>query len=152
MDPAKFFDVRNFPQRPARRAYHAIEGFRNFLAYTERNRAALPLDSDSCDSRPQRGSDRGAQTGLKPLGMALHIDLSHPTGVWISWNNLSPYDGAMFSSLNSQPAPHPQYFSIRPSIAFGKKSGPRTGVHRQSLLVFASIHAPILTQISRFDA
>jgi trehalose synthase len=134
------------------------EAFDVFLAYNERNRARLNLDSPVVvihDPQPLP-LIAGRTSRHAPWVWRCHIDLSHPNPQ--VWRFLKPYveryDGAVFSSpAFAQQLPIPQYLfypSIDPLSDKNRELSPefidgvldRFGIDRAR---------PIVTQISRFD-
>jgi trehalose synthase len=139
--------------------YHATpRDFEIFLAYNERNRARLALDSEFVvihDPQPAALIEARKKNGNHWVWRC-HIDLSHPNrGVWDFLETyVSKYDGAMFSSPEfARKLPIPQYLfypAIDPLAEKNRELEP------EFIADVLSRHAidplrPILTQISRFD-
>ena len=139
--------------------YHANpRDFEIFLAYNERNRATLALDSEFVvihDPQPA-GLIDARKPGPNHWVWRCHIDLSHPNrAVWDFLEKfISRYDGAMFSSPEfSRQLPIPQYLfypAIDPLSEKNQKLEPE--FIAQTLARYRiDPQRPILTQISRFD-
>ena len=132
--------------------------FEIFLAYTERNRAALPLDSEFVvihDPQPAALID-ARKPGSNHWVWRCHIDLSHPN--WAVWDFLekfvSRYDGTMFSSPEfSRQLPIPQYLFYPAIDPLSEKNQDLEPEFIAQVLARFRIDPmrPILTQISRFD-
>ena len=132
--------------------------FEIFLAYTERNRAALPLDSEFVvihDPQPAALID-ARKPGSNHWVWRCHIDLSHPhRAVWDFLEKfVSRYDGAMFSSPEfSRQLPIPQYLFYPAIDPLSEKNQDLEPEFIAQVLARFRIDPmrPILTQISRFD-
>ncbi len=132
--------------------------FEIFLAYTERNRAALPLDSEFVvihDPQPAALID-ARKPGSNHWVWRCHIDLSHPNrAVWDFLEKfVSRYDGAMFSSPEfSRQLPIPQYLFYPAIDPLSEKNQDLEPEFIAQVLARFRIDPmrPILTQISRFD-
>ena len=155
-----FFDVtKSFHNALHGAPYHASpRDFEIFLAYTERNRATLPLDSEFVvihDPQPAALID-----ARKPASnhwvWRCHIDLAHPNqAVWDFLEKfVSRYDGAMFSSPEfSRQLPIPQYLFYPAIDPLSEKNQDLEPEFIAQVLARFRIDPmrPILTQISRFD-
>ena len=139
--------------------YHArARDFEIFLAYNERNRATLPLDSEFMvihDPQPAALID-ARKPGANHWVWRCHIDLSHPNRV--VWDFLekfvSRYDGAMFSSPEfSRQLPIPQYLFYPAIDPLSEKNEDLQADFIAEVLERYGIDSQrtILTQISRFD-
>src|SRR5437762_3670411 len=155
-----FFEVtKSFHNALHGAPYHASpKDFEIFLAYSERNRATLPLDAEFVvihDPQPA-GLIETRQPGANHWVWRCHIDLSHPNRT--VWDFLEPfvrrYDCALFSSPEfSRQLPIPQYL-FYPSIdPLSEKNRELDEEYIRSTLERFSLDPkrPILTQISRFD-
>ena len=155
-----FFDVtKSFHNALHGAPYHASpRDFEIFLAYTERNRAALPLDSEFVvihDPQPAALID-ARKPGSNHWVWRCHIDLSHPNrAVWDFLEKfVSRYDGAMFSSPEfSRQLPIPQYLFYPAIDPLSEKNQDLEPEFIAQVLARFRIDPmrPILTQISRFD-
>ncbi len=155
-----FFDVtKSFHNALHGAPYHASpRDFEIFLAYTERNRAALPLDSEFVvihDPQPAALID-ARKPGSNHWAWRCHIDLSHPNrAVWDFLEKfVSRYDGAMFSSPEfSRQLPIPQYLFYPAIDPLSEKNQDLEPEFIAQVLARFRIDPmrPILTQISRFD-
>ncbi len=155
-----FFDVtKSFHNALHGAPYHASpRDFEIFLAYTERNRAALPLDSEFVvihDPQPAALID-ARKPGSNHWVWRCHIDLSHPhRAVWDFLEKfVSRYDGAMFSSPEfSRQLPIPQYLFYPAIDPLSEKNQDLEPEFIAQVLARFRIDPmrPILTQISRFD-
>ena len=155
-----FFDVtKSFHNALHGAPYPASpRDFEIFLAYTERNRAALPLDSEFVvihDPQPAALID-ARKPGSNHWVWRCHIDLSHPhRAVWDFLEKfVSRYDGAMFSSPEfSRQLPIPQYLFYPAIDPLSKKNQDLEPEFIAQVLARFRIDPmrPILTQISRFD-
>src|SRR5690349_17340575 len=155
-----FFEVtKSFHNALHGAPYHASQkDFDIFLAYNERNRAELPLDSEFVmihDPQPAALID-ARKPGSNHWVWRCHIDLSHPhRAVWDfleKW--IVSYDGAMFSSPEfSRQLPIPQYLFYPAIDPLSEKNCPLEPEFIQQVLSRYQIdpQRPILTQISRFD-
>jgi trehalose synthase len=139
--------------------YHANpRDFEIFLAYNERNRAAMPLDSEFVvihDPQPAALID-ARRPGTNHWVWRCHIDLSHPNrAVWDFLERfVSRYDGAMFSSPEfSRQLPIPQYLFYPAIDPLSEKNQELEPEFIAQTLARYQIdpQRPILTQISRFD-
>ena len=155
-----FFDVtKSFHNALHGAPYHASpRDFEIFLAYTERNRATLPLDSEFVvihDPQPAALID-ARKPGSNHWVWRCHIDLSHPhRAVWDFLEKfVSRYDGAMFSSPEfSRQLPIPQYLFYPAIDPLSEKNQDLEPEFIAQVLARFRIDPmrPILTQISRFD-
>jgi len=155
-----FFNVtKSFHNALHGAPYHASpRDFEIFLAYTERNRAALPLDSEFVvihDPQPAALID-ARKPGSNHWVWRCHIDLSHPhRAVWDFLEKfVSRYDGAMFSSPEfSRQLPIPQYLFYPAIDPLSEKNQDLEPEFIAQVLARFRIDPmrPILTQISRFD-
>ena len=155
-----FFDVtKSFHNALHGAPYHASpKDFEIFLAYTERNRAALPLDSEFVvihDPQPAALIE-ARKPGSNHWVWRCHIDLSHPNrAVWDFLEKfVSRYDGAMFSSPEfSRQLPIPQYLFYPAIDPLSEKNQDLEPEFIAQVLARFRIDPmrPILTQISRFD-
>jgi trehalose synthase len=155
-----FFDVtKSFHNALHGAPYHASpRDFEIFLAYTERNRAALPLDSEFVvihDPQPAALID-ARKPGSNHWVWRCHIDLSHANrAVWDFLEKfVSRYDGAMFSSPEfSRQLPIPQYLFYPAIDPLSEKNQDLEPEFIAQVLARFRIDPmrPILTQISRFD-
>jgi trehalose synthase len=155
-----FFDVtKSFHNALHGAPYHAsLRDFEIFLAYTERNRAALPLDSEFVvihDPQPAALID-ARKPGSNHWVWRCHIDLSRPNrAVWDFLEKfISRYDGAMFSSPEfSRQLPIPQYLFYPAIDPLSEKNQDLEPEFIDQVLARFRIDPtrPILTQISRFD-
>ncbi len=155
-----FFDVtKSFHNALHGAPYPASpRDFEIFLAYTERNRAALPLDSEFVvihDPQPAALID-ARKPGSNHWVWRCHIDLSHPNrAVWDFLEKfVSRYDGAMFSSPEfSRQLPIPQYLFYPAIDPLSEKNQDLEPEFIAQVLARFRIDPmrPILTQISRFD-
>jgi trehalose synthase len=155
-----FFDVtKSFHNALHGAPYHASpRDFELFLAYTERNRAALPLDSEFVvihDPQPAALID-ARKPGSNHWVWRCHIDLSRPNrAVWDFLEKfVSRYDSAMFSSPEfSRQLPIPQYLFYPAIDPLSEKNQDLEPEFIAQVLARFRIDPmrPILTQISRFD-
>jgi trehalose synthase len=155
-----FFDVtKSFHNALHGAPYHASpRDFETFLAYTERNRAALPLDSEFVvihDPQPAALID-ARKPGSNHWVWRCHIDLSRPNrAVWDFLEKfVSRYDSAMFSSPEfSRQLPIPQYLFYPAIDPLSEKNQDLEPEFIAQVLARFRIDPmrPILTQISRFD-
>jgi len=155
-----FFDVtKSFHNALHGAPYHASpRDFEIFLAYTERNRAALPLDSEFVvihDPQPAALID-ARKPGSNHWVWRCHIDLSRPNrAVWDFLEKfVSRYDSAMFSSPEfSRQLPIPQYLFYPAIDPLSEKNQDLEPEFIAQVLARFRIDPmrPILTQISRFD-
>ncbi|HEX7697091.1 MAG TPA: glycosyltransferase [Candidatus Acidoferrum sp.] len=155
-----FFDVtKSFHNALHGAPYHASpRDFEIFLAYTERNRATLPLDSEFVvihDPQPAALID-ARKPGSNHWVWRCHIDLAHPNrAVWDFLEKfVSRYDGAMFSSPEfSRQLPIPQYLFYPAIDPLSEKNQDLEPEFIAQVLARFRIDPmrPILTQISRFD-
>ena len=155
-----FFDVtKSFHNALHGAPYHASpRDFEIFLAYAERNRAALPLDSEFVvihDPQPAALID-ARKPGSNHWVWRCHIDLSRPNrAVWdLLEKFVSRYDGAMFSSPEfSRQLPIPQYLFYPAIDPLSEKNQDLEPEFIAQVLARFGIDPmrPILTQISRFD-
>jgi trehalose synthase len=155
-----FFDVtKSFHNALHGAPYHASpRDFEIFLAYTERNRATLPLDSEFVvihDPQPAALID-ARKPGSNHWVWRCHIDLSRPNrAVWDFLEKfISRYDGAMFSSPEfSRQLPIPQYLFYPAIDPLSEKNQDLEPEFIAQVLARFRIDPmrPILTQISRFD-
>ena len=155
-----FFDVtKSFHNALHGAPYRASpRDFEIFLAYTERNRAALPLDSEFVvihDPQPAALID-ARKPGSNHWVWRCHIDLSRPNrAVWDFLEKfISRYDGAMFSSPEfSRQLPIPQYLFYPAIDPLSEKNQDLEPEFIAQVLARFRIDPmrPILTQISRFD-
>jgi trehalose synthase len=155
-----FFDVtKSFHNALHGAPYHASpRDFEIFLAYTERNRATLPLDSEFVvihDPQPAALID-ARKPGSNHWVWRCHIDLAHPNrAVWDFLEKfVSRYDGAMFSSPEfSRQLPIPQYLFYPAIDPLSEKNQDLEPEFIAQVLARFHIDPmrPILTQISRFD-
>jgi trehalose synthase len=155
-----FFDVtKSFHNALHGAPYHASpRDFEIFLAYSERNRAALPLDSEFVvihDPQPAALID-ARKPGSNHWVWRCHIDLSRPNrAVWDFLEKfVSRYDGAMFSSPEfSRQLPIPQYLFYPAIDPLSEKNQDLEPEFIAQVLARFRIDPmrPILTQISRFD-
>jgi trehalose synthase len=155
-----FFDVtKSFHNALHGAPYHASpKDFEIFLAYTERNRAALPLDSEFVvihDPQPAALID-ARKPGSNHWVWRCHIDLSRPNrAVWDFLEKfVSRYDGAMFSSPEfSRQLPIPQYLFYPAIDPLSEKNQDLEPEFIAQVLARFRIDPmrPVLTQISRFD-
>ena len=135
------------------------ESFRTFLAYSEQNRARLPLESDFTvihDPQPAALIE-SRQNGKGTWIWRCHIDLSQPNQrVWEFLEAfVARYDGAIFSSPEfARELPIPQFLfypTIDPLAEKNRELEPE--VVKRVLEDFQIDRGrPILTQVSRFDA
>jgi trehalose synthase len=155
-----FFEVtKSFHNALHGEPYHPTpRDFEIFLAYNERNRGRLALDSEFVvihDPQPAALIEGRKKPG-NHWAWRCHIDLSHPNrGVWDFLETyVAKYDGAMFSSPEfARKLPIPQYLfypAIDPLAEKNRELEP------EFIAGVLSRHAidplrPILTQISRFD-
>jgi len=155
-----FFDVtKSFHNALHGAPYHASpRDFEIFLAYTERNRATLPLDSEFVvihDPQPAALID-ARKPGSNHWVWRCHIDLALPNrAVWDFLEKfVSRYDGAMFSSPEfSRQLPIPQYLFYPAIDPLSEKNQDLEPEFIAQVLARFRIDPmrPILTQISRFD-
>jgi len=155
-----FFDVtKSFHNALHGAPYHASpRDFEIFLAYTERNRAALPLDSEFVvihDPQPAALID-ARKPGSNHWVWRCHIDLSRPNrAVWDFLEKfVSRYDSAMFSSPEfSRQLAIPQYLFYPAIDPLSEKNQDLEPEFIAQVLARFRIDPmrPILTQISRFD-
>jgi trehalose synthase len=155
-----FFDVtKSFHNALHGAPYHASpRDFEIFLAYAERNRAALPLDSEFVvihDPQPAALID-ARKPGSNHWVWRCHIDLSRPNrAVWDFLEKfVSRYDGAMFSSPEfSRQLTIPQYLFYPAIDPLSEKNQDLEPEFIAQVLARFRIDPmrPILTQISRFD-
>jgi len=155
-----FFEVtKSFHNALHGAPYHAnSKDFEIFLAYNERNRAAMPLDSEFVvihDPQPAALID-ARRPGTNHWVWRCHIDLSHPNrAVWDFLEKfVSRYDGAMFSSPEfSRQLPIPQYLFYPAIDPLSEKNQELEPEFIAQTLARYQIdpQRPILTQISRFD-
>jgi trehalose synthase len=155
-----FFDVtKSFHNALHGAPYHASpRDFEVFLAYAERNRAALPLDSEFVvihDPQPAALID-ARKPSSNHWVWRCHIDLSRPNrAVWDFLEKfISRYDGAMFSSPEfSRQLPIPQYLFYPAIDPLSEKNQDLEPEFIAQVLARFGIDPmrPILTQISRFD-
>ena len=155
-----FFDVtKSFHNALHGAPYHASpRDFEIFLAYAERNRAALPLDSEFVvihDPQPAALID-ARKPGSNHWVWRCHIDLSRPNrAVWDFLEKfVSRYDSAMFSSPEfSRQLPIPQYLFYPAIDPLSEKNQDLEPEFIAQVLARFRIDPmrPILTQISRFD-
>ena len=155
-----FFEVtKSFHNALHGAPYHANpRDFEIFLAYNERNRAAMPLDSEFVvihDPQPAALID-ARRPGANHWVWRCHIDLSHPNrAVWDFLEKfVSRYDGAMFSSPEfSRQLPIPQYLFYPAIDPLSEKNQELEPEFIAQTLARYQIdpQRPILTQISRFD-
>ncbi len=155
-----FFDVtKSFHNALHGAPYHASpRDFEIFLAYTERNRTTLPLDSEFVvihDPQPAALID-ARKPGSNHWVWRCHIDLAHPNrAVWDFLEKfVSRYDGAMFSSPEfSRQLPIPQYLFYPAIDPLSEKNQDLEPEFIAQVLARFRIDPmrPILTQISRFD-
>jgi trehalose synthase len=155
-----FFDVtKSFHNALHGAPYHASpRDFEIFLAYTERNRAILPLDSEFVvihDPQPAALID-ARKPGSNHWVWRCHIDLSRPNrAVWDFLEKfVSRYDGAMFSSPEfSRQLPIPQYLFYPAIDPLSEKNQDLEPEFIAQVLARFRIDPmrAILTQISRFD-
>ena len=155
-----FFDVtKSFHNALHGAPYHASpRDFEIFLAYTERNRATLPLDSEFVvihDPQPAALID-ARKPGSNHWVWRCHIDLAHPNrAVWDFLEKfVSRYDGAMFSSPEfSRQLPIPQYLFYPAIDPLSEKNQDLEPDFIAQVLARFGIdpQRAILTQISRFD-
>jgi trehalose synthase len=155
-----FFDVtKSFHNALHGAPYRASpRDFEIFLAYTERNRATLPLDSEFVvihDPQPAALID-ARKPGSNHWVWRCHIDLSRPNrAVWDFLEKfISRYDGAMFSSPEfSRQLPIPQYLFYPAIDPLSEKNQDLEPEFIAQVLARFRIDPmrPILTQISRFD-
>src|SRR5258708_29830202 len=155
-----FFDVtKSFHNALHGAPYHAsLRDFEIFLAYTERNRAALPLDSEFVvihDPQPAALID-ARKPGSNHWVWRCHIDLSHANrAVWDFLEKfVSRYDGAMFSYPEfSRQLLIPQYLFYPAIDPLSEKNQDLEPEFIAQVLARFRIDPtrPILTQISRFD-
>jgi trehalose synthase len=155
-----FFEVtKSFHNALHGEPYHATRrDFEVFLAYNERNRTRLPLDSEFVvihDPQPAALIEARKKSGNHWVWRC-HIDLSHPNrGVWDFLETyVSKYDGAMFSSPEfARKLPIPQYLfypAIDPLAEKNRELEPEFIADVLSRYAIDPLR-PILTQISRFD-
>jgi trehalose synthase len=155
-----FFEVtKSFHNALHGEPYHATpRDFEIFLAYNERNRARLALDSEFVvihDPQPAALIEGRKKNGNHWVWRC-HIDLSHPNrGVWdFLQTYISQYDGAMFSSPEfARKLPIPQYLfypAIDPLAEKNRELEPEFIADVLSRYGIDPLR-PILTQISRFD-
>ena len=155
-----FFDVtKSFHNALHGAPYHVSpRDFEIFLAYTERNRTTLPLDSEFVvihDPQPAALID-ARKPGSNHWVWRCHIDLAHPNrAVWDFLEKfVSRYDGAMFSSPEfSRQLPIPQYLFYPAIDPLSEKNQDLEPEFIAQVLARFRIDPmrPILTQISRFD-
>ena len=155
-----FFDVtKSFHNALHGAPYHASpRDFEIFLAYAERSRATLPLDSEFVvihDPQPAALID-ARKPGSNHWAWRCHIDLSHPNrAVWDFLEKfISRYDGAMFSSPQfSRQLPVPQYLFYPAIDPLSEKNQDLEPEFIAQVLARFRIDPmrPVLTQISRFD-
>src|SRR3989475_9573977 len=155
-----FFEVtKSFHNALHGAPYHASpKDIEIFLAYSERNRATLPLDAEFVvihDPQPA-GLIETRQPGANHWVWRCHIDLSHPNRtVWDFLEKfVSRYDCALFSSPEfSRQLPIPQYLFYPAIDPLSEKNCPLDQEFIEQTLHRYQIDAqrPILTQISRFD-
>lgn len=132
--------------------------FEIFLAYNDRNRAALPLDAEFMvihDPQPA-GLIEARPAGGNHWVWRCHIDLSHPNReVWEFLEKfVAKYDGAMFSSPEfSRQLPIPQYLFYPAIDPLSEKNREIPPEYVEQILERHKIDGQrtILTQISRFD-
>jgi trehalose synthase len=155
-----FFEVtKSFHNALHGAPYHASpRDFEIFLAYNERNRAAMTLDSEFVvihDPQPAALID-ARRPGSNHWVWRCHIDLSHPhRAVWDFLEKfVARYDGAMFSSPEfSRQLAIPQYLfypAIDPLSEKNQELEPEF-IARTMARYRIDPQRPILTQISRFD-
>jgi trehalose synthase len=155
-----FFEVtKSFHNALHGEPYHATpRDFEIFLAYNERNRARLALDSEFMvihDPQPAALIEGRKKDGNHWVWRC-HIDLSHPNrGVWDFLETyVSKFDGAMFSSPEfARKLPIPQYLfypAIDPLSEKNRELEPEFIAEVLSRYAINPLR-PILTQISRFD-
>jgi trehalose synthase len=155
-----FFEVtKSFHNALHGAPYHASpRDFEIFLAYNERNRAILPLDSEFVvihDPQPAALID-ARKPGSNHWVWRCHIDLSRPhRAVWDFLEKfVSRYDGAMFSSPEfSRQLPIPQYLFYPAIDPLSEKNQELEPDFIAQVLARFRIdpQRPMLTQISRFD-
>jgi trehalose synthase len=132
--------------------------FKIFQAYSERNRATLPLDAEFVvihDPQPAALID-ARRPGANHWVWRCHIDLSHPhRGVWDFLETyVSRYDAAMFSSPEfSRQLAIPQYLFYPAIDPLSEKNCALDPQFTAQILARYQLDSqrPILTQISRFD-
>jgi trehalose synthase len=155
-----FFEVtKSFHNALHGAPYHASpRDFKIFQAYSERNRATLPLDAEFVvihDPQPAALID-ARRPGANHWVWRCHIDLSHPhRGVWDFLETyVSRYDSAMFSSPEfSRQLPIPQYLFYPAIDPLSEKNCELDPEFTAQILARYQLDSqrPILTQISRFD-
>jgi trehalose synthase len=155
-----FFEVtKSFHNALHGAPYHASpRDFKIFQAYSERNRATLPLDAEFVvihDPQPAALIE-ARRPGANHWVWRCHIDLSHPhRGVWDFLETyVSRYDGAMFSSPEfSRQLPIPQYLFYPAIDPLSEKNCELDPEFTAQILARYQLDSqrPILTQISRFD-
>ena len=155
-----FFEVtKSFHNALHGAPYHANpKDFEIFLAYSERNRARLPLDAEFVvihDPQPAALIDGRKKNGNHWVWRC-HIDLSHPNRV--VWDFLetfvSKYDGSMFSSPEfTRQLAIPQYLFYPAIDPLSEKNRDLDPEFIAQVLARYNIDPlrPIVTQISRFD-
>ena len=155
-----FFEVtKSFHNALHGAPYHASpRDFKIFQAYSERNRATLPLDAEFVvihDPQPAALID-ARRPGANHWVWRCHIDLSHPhRGVWDFLETyVSRYDAAMFSSPEfSRQLAIPQYLFYPAIDPLSEKNCALDPHFTAQILARYQLDSqrPILTQISRFD-
>jgi len=155
-----FFEVtKSFHNALHGAPYHASpKDFEIFLAYSERNRATLPLDAEFVvihDPQPT-GLIETRPPGANHWVWRCHIDLSHPNRtVWDFLEKfVSRYDCALFSSPEfSRQLPIPQYLFYPAIDPLSEKNCDLDPQFVSQVLGRYQIdpQRTILTQISRFD-
>jgi trehalose synthase len=155
-----FFEVtKSFHNALHGAPYHATaQDFEIFRAYSERNRARLPLDAEFMvihDPQPAALIE-GRQKNSNHWVWRCHIDLSHPNQA--VWDFLEPYvaryDGSMFSSPEfARKLPIPQYLFYPAIDPLSEKNCELEPEFIAGVLERHQIdpQRTILTQISRFD-
>jgi trehalose synthase len=155
-----FFEVtKSFHNALHGAPYHATaQDFEIFRAYSERNRARLPLDAEFMvihDPQPAALIE-GRQKNSNHWVWRCHIDLSHPNQA--VWDFLEPYvaryDGSMFSSPEfARKLPIPQYLFYPAIDPLSEKNCELEPEFIAGVLERHQIdpQRAILTQISRFD-
>lgn len=155
-----FFEVtKSFHNALHGAPYHANpKDFEIFLAYSERNRARLPLDAEFVvihDPQPAALIDGRKKNGNHWVWRC-HIDLSHPNrAVWDFLETfVSKYDGSMFSSPEfTRQLAIPQYLFYPAIDPLSEKNRDLDPEFIAQVLARYNIDPlrPIVTQISRFD-
>jgi trehalose synthase len=155
-----FFEVtKSFHNALHGAPYHATaQDFEIFRAYSERNRARLPLDAEFMvihDPQPAALIE-GRKENSNHWVWRCHIDLSHPNQA--VWDFLEPYvaryDGSMFSSPEfARKLPIPQYLFYPAIDPLSEKNCELEPEFIAGVLERHQIdpQRAILTQISRFD-